>query len=228
MGRGTRRVVWPRYVAAVATEKLAAAGRPPTGLRGSLTSDLPAGAGLSSSAALEVVLARCARLRVAAELELPALEVALLCQRAEHRAVGVPSGIMDQAASLLGEPDRAVLIDTGTLEHETVPLPGRDPAAGRRLRDQATRTRPATTRSDAPSSSAVTRRASGTSSRRTSVYVRTVGGAPQAEPPDLRARRDAVSRRARTACGMTSEVIDASSSTCWSTWRTSTGRAPRG
>jgi galactokinase len=111
---------WGRYVAAVAAE-LAAAGRPAAGLRGAVTSDLPAGAGLSSSAALEVVLALA--LCAAADFELPILELALLCQRAEHRAVGVPSGIMDQAASLLGERDCAVLIDTSTLEHDAVPLP---------------------------------------------------------------------------------------------------------
>ncbi len=111
---------WTRYVDAVEAE-LAALGRPPAGLRGSLTSDLPPGAGLSSSAALEVVvaLALCA----AADFEIEPLELARACQRAEHRAVGVPSGIMDQAASLLGEPGHAVLIDTATLRHEAVPLP---------------------------------------------------------------------------------------------------------
>jgi galactokinase len=111
---------WGRYVAAVAAE-LAALGRADVGVAGTLASDLPVGAGLSSSAALEVVvaLALCA----VAELELPTLELALLCQRAEQRAVGVPCGIMDQAASLLGEPGCAVLIDTSTLYHETVPLP---------------------------------------------------------------------------------------------------------
>jgi galactokinase len=111
---------WGRFVAAVAAE-LAALGRPPVGLRGRLRSDLPQGAGLSSSAALEVVLATA--LSVAAELTLAPLELAALCRRAEHRAVGVPSGIMDQAASVLGAPDHAVLLDCGTLEHELVPLP---------------------------------------------------------------------------------------------------------
>ena len=44
-------------------------------------------------------------------------------QRAEHRAVGVPSGVMDQAASLLGRAGHAILIDTGTLDFEYIPLP---------------------------------------------------------------------------------------------------------
>ncbi|MFP4310403.1 MAG: galactokinase [Nitriliruptoraceae bacterium] len=110
-----------RFVAAVAAE-LAEAGRQPVGMTGSLTSDLPQGAGLSSSAALEVVVAT-ALVAADGELELAPLELAELCRRAEHRAVGVPSGLMDQAASVLGRADHAVLLDCGTLEHELVPVP---------------------------------------------------------------------------------------------------------
>jgi galactokinase len=111
---------WGRFVSAVAAE-LAELGRAPIGLRGHLSSDLPQGAGLSSSAALEVAvaLALCA----AADLELQPLELASACRRAERRAVGVPSGIMDQAASVLGRADHAVRLDCGTLEHRLVPLP---------------------------------------------------------------------------------------------------------
>jgi galactokinase len=110
-----------RFVAAVAAE-LAAVGRRPVGLRGSLTSDLPQGAGLSSSAALEVVVAT-ALLAADGEVEVAPLDLAALCRRAEHRAVGVPSGLMDQAASILGRAGHAVLLDCGTLEHELVPVP---------------------------------------------------------------------------------------------------------
>jgi galactokinase len=111
---------WGRYVAAVAVE-LDAVGRPAIGFTGRLTSDLPAGAGLSSSAALEVVIgtALCA----IAEFPLESLELAKACQRAEHRAVGLPSGIMDQAASLLGRADSALLLDCGSLSYHLVPLP---------------------------------------------------------------------------------------------------------
>jgi galactokinase len=111
---------WGRYVTAVAGE-LAALGRPPVGLAGVVHSNLPAGAGLSSSAALEVAvaLALCA----VADFPLDALTLAQACQRAEHRAVGVPSGVMDQAASLLGRADTALLLDCGTLDHRLVPLP---------------------------------------------------------------------------------------------------------
>ena len=111
---------WGRFVAAVAAE-LAVAGRPPVGLVGRVTSHLPQGAGLSSSAALEVAVASA--LCAAARFALPPLELAALCRRAEHRAVGVPSGIMDQAAAVLGRSGHAVLLDCTTLEHRYVPLP---------------------------------------------------------------------------------------------------------
>jgi galactokinase len=111
---------WERYVTAVA-EELAALGRPDVGIEGRLESDLPQGAGLGSSGALEVAvaLALCA----AAEFEVEPMELALACQRAERRAVGVPSGVLDQAASLLGREGCALLLDCGTLEYSWVPLP---------------------------------------------------------------------------------------------------------
>lgn len=111
---------WGRYAQSVAAE-LDALGRAPVGLAGTIASNLPAGAGLSSSAALEVgiALALCA----VAGFELEPLELALACQRAELRAVGVPCGILDQAASILGRAGHAVLLDCGTLEHRLVPVP---------------------------------------------------------------------------------------------------------
>lgn len=111
---------WGRYVAAVARE-LATLGRPRVGIEGRVRSDLPQGAGLGSSGALGVVvaLALCA----AAEFELEAFDLARACQRAEQRAVGVPSGILDQAASLLGREGAALLLDCGTLDHRWVELP---------------------------------------------------------------------------------------------------------
>jgi galactokinase len=111
---------WGRYVAAVAQE-LATLGRAAVGLEGVVDADLPQGAGLGSSGALEVAvaLALCAT----ADFELEPLELALACQRAERRAVGVPSGILDQAASLLGREGCALLLDCGTLEHRWVQVP---------------------------------------------------------------------------------------------------------
>jgi galactokinase len=111
---------WGRYVAAVAQE-LAALGRPSVGLEGVVESNLPRGAGLGSSGALEVVVALA--LCSVAEFEVDPLELALACQRAERRAVSVPSGILDQAASLFGREDHALLLDCGTLERRWVELP---------------------------------------------------------------------------------------------------------
>jgi galactokinase len=93
----------------------------PAGIRGRIEADLPQGAGLGSSGAFEVAvaLAVCA----AAGLETEPLELARLCQRAEQRAAGVPSGILDQAASLLGREGHALLLDCGSFEHRWVPWP---------------------------------------------------------------------------------------------------------
>jgi galactokinase len=111
---------WTRYVAAVAAE-LALLGRPAVGLEGEISSTLPIGAGLSSSAALEVATGLA--LSAVADFPLEPLELAQAARRAEHRAVGVPCGILDQAASLLGRAGSAVLLDTGSLAYEYVPLP---------------------------------------------------------------------------------------------------------
>ena len=121
-GTGAPATGWARYGQAVAAE-LAALGRAPVGLVASVDSDLPVGAGLSSSAALEVGigLALCAL----AEFELEPIELALACQRAELRAVGVPCGILDQAACLLGRPGAAILLDCATLDYRLVHVPER-------------------------------------------------------------------------------------------------------
>ncbi len=121
-GSGAAAAGWARYGQAVAVE-LAALGRAPVGLVGSVASDLPTGAGLSSSAALEVgiALALCA----VAEFEVDPLALALACQRAELRAVGVPCGILDQAACILGQPGAAILLDCATLDYRLVTVPER-------------------------------------------------------------------------------------------------------
>ena len=96
-------------------------GRPLTGLDAILTGDVPQGAGLSSSAALEV-----ASLLMFSELggyELPKLELAKLGQRAENQWVGVRCGIMDQAVCSLGQEGKALLIDCRSLEYRLFDLP---------------------------------------------------------------------------------------------------------
>ena len=103
---------WARYVAGVVAEL-----RPAAGFTGTVTTTLPVGAGLSSSAALEVAVA------LALGFEGTPLELAELTRRAEHRASGVPCGIMDQLASAAGVAGHALLIDCHALTVEPVPLP---------------------------------------------------------------------------------------------------------
>ena len=103
---------WGRYVAAVA-ELLGAS----VGFVGEVHSDLPLGAGLSSSASLEVSAA------LALGAEVPRLDLARLAQAAEVRAVGVPCGLLDQLSSTFGVADHALLIDFRTLAIIPVPLP---------------------------------------------------------------------------------------------------------
>ena len=83
--------------------------------------DDPVGAGLSSSAALEVALALA--LCDAAGFELPPLELALACRDAEELATGVPCGIMDQLTSVAGCSGHALLIDCRSLGIQPVPIP---------------------------------------------------------------------------------------------------------
>lgn len=83
--------------------------------------NVPIGAGLSSSAALEVCAA--VTFERLGELEIERLEIARLCQRAENEFVGVQSGIMDQFASLFAREGHALLIDCRDLSYEQVSLP---------------------------------------------------------------------------------------------------------
>jgi len=82
---------------------------------------VPQGAGLGSSAALEVATALA--LDAVFNLWLNPIELAELCRDVEHRYAGVHCGIMDQLASRLGRPDHALLIDCRSLETRHVPLP---------------------------------------------------------------------------------------------------------
>jgi galactokinase len=82
--------------------------------------DVPRGAGLSSSAALEC--ASAGALLALAGAELPLVEVALLAQRAENDFVGMPCGVMDQFASTHGRAGALLLLDTRSLEARTIPF----------------------------------------------------------------------------------------------------------
>jgi galactokinase len=86
-----------------------------------ITSSVPLGAGLSSSAALEVAVARA--LNEAFALGLDGVEIAMTAHRAETGLVGAPVGVMDQMASSLGGRDAAIFLDTRSLAFERLPLP---------------------------------------------------------------------------------------------------------
>ena len=115
---------WAAYPAGVAWA-LEAAGHRVPGACIAIDSDLPAGAGLSSSAALECATALA--LTSLAGLDVPRAELVTIARRAENEFAGVPTGIMDQSASLLCRAGHALLLDCRTLETSQVPF---DPAAG--------------------------------------------------------------------------------------------------
>lgn len=94
-----------------------------TGVRIALITTLPMGAGLSSSAALEVATLRAAGALFGKAMR--PVETALLARRVENDFVGMPCGIMDQFASSVGEPGQVLFLDTRTLAHTPAPaLPG--------------------------------------------------------------------------------------------------------
>ena len=103
---------WGRYVAAVAAEL----GHY-TPIDGTVTTTLPVGSGLSSSASLEIAVA------LALGYDGDRVELARLCQRAENRATGVPTGIMDQLCIVSGVDGAATLIDCHDLAVTTVTVP---------------------------------------------------------------------------------------------------------
>jgi galactokinase len=114
---------WAAYPAGVAWA-MRAAGHPVGAASLLIDSDLPQGAGLSSSAALECATALA--LAALSEVRVPREELASLARRAENEMAGVPSGIMDQTASLFCEAAHALLLDCRSGETSQVPL---DPAA---------------------------------------------------------------------------------------------------
>jgi len=110
---------WTDYSIGVAQELLRA-GIPLEGANLLIRSTVPDGAGLSSSAALEVSSA----LALLSGREFDPLELAKLCQHAERNFVGMPCGIMDQYISVFGRAHSAVEIDCRSLAHRLVTLPG--------------------------------------------------------------------------------------------------------
>jgi len=117
-------VEWARYPLGVAWALLADADAP-TGVDLAFASDVPVGAGLSSSAAIEGATASA--LDEVWGLGLDRVRLAIAGRRAENEAVGAPTGIMDQMASMLGQADAGIFLDCRSLVAEVVPL-GFEPA----------------------------------------------------------------------------------------------------
>jgi galactokinase len=125
-GRVTGWAAYPAGVAWALRTAGGAGGRAghPGGASLAVDADLPQGAGLSSSAALECATALA--LTALAGIRLPRARLAALARRAENEFAGVPSGIMDQSAALLCEAGHALLLDCRTGETTAVPF---DPVA---------------------------------------------------------------------------------------------------
>jgi galactokinase len=116
---GCKDGTWADYPRGVAWA-LAESGHHVGQFQAAIAGDVPRGAGLSSSAAIEAATALA--LDALGGLNIPRRELAVLCRRAENGFVGVSSGIMDQYASLLCRAGAALLIDCRSLEARSVPL----------------------------------------------------------------------------------------------------------
>ncbi len=111
---------WDEYPKGVADELLKAGFRL-NGFDGVITGNVPRGAGLSSSAAVELAVARafCA----SSNFEWDAVQMATICQKAENHWVGVQCGIMDQMASAASRKNNALFLDCKTLAIQNIPMP---------------------------------------------------------------------------------------------------------
>jgi galactokinase len=112
-------ISWPNYILGAAAQFVKRGVKLP-GFNAILTSDVPMGAGLSSSAAVE-----CATVFALNELlqsHLDRLTMVQMAQKAEHEFAGVMCGIMDQFASMMGKKDYVIKIDCRSLEYEYVPF----------------------------------------------------------------------------------------------------------
>ena len=107
---------WGRYIAGVAAA-MSERHMVPRGFTGTITTNVPIGGGLSSSAALEVAAA------LALGINADVATIAAVCRRAEHLATNVPCGIMDQLTSLAGMKDHALLIDCHSLDVTPIRIP---------------------------------------------------------------------------------------------------------
>ena len=124
---------WARYSLGVATEMLRA-HLPLSGFDAVCQGDVPVGGGMSSSAAIEVATAEAFQLFAQGAFTIGSdthanvtlMQMAQMCQHAEWIASGVRCGILDQAASCLGRPGQAVLLDCRSLDYRYLPFETRD------------------------------------------------------------------------------------------------------
>ena len=112
-------IQWPNYILGV-VDQLQKHGHPVGGFNLLIDGDIPIGAGLSSSAAVECAVIYA--LNDIFELGLTRMQMAPLAQKAEHVFAGVNCGIMDQFASLFGKKDHAIKLDCRSMEYEYVPV----------------------------------------------------------------------------------------------------------
>ena len=114
--------MWASYVKGVVDE-LNKAGATVGGFDALVLGDLPIGAGVSSSAALEVATAQLLLTLYPNILLMNPMELAKLCRRAENKFVGAPVGLLDMFSSLFGQAGHALFLDCRTLVHRALPLP---------------------------------------------------------------------------------------------------------
>ncbi len=117
---GPPRKHWGDFVRGVAAT-LQGAGHALTGANLVIHGEVPLGAGLSSSASLEVALALA--LTTLSGIEVPRLELVKICQSAEHKYVGTRCGIMDQFIAAFGTSGHALMLDCRSLEYQLLPVP---------------------------------------------------------------------------------------------------------
>ena len=113
---------WSDYVVGV-VDQIKRSDQPLAGADILIQGNVPIGAGLSSSAAIEVAVALA--LFEANRMPIDKVQLALLCQRAENEFVGMRCGIMDQFVSCSGQRDHALMLDCRSLQFKLLPLPSR-------------------------------------------------------------------------------------------------------
>lgn len=114
---------WGNYGRGVAAE-LIGAGIPLSGMDAMISNSLPVGGGLSSSAAIEIAMARA--LLLLAGLDMDANRLALICQKAEHEYAQVPCGIMDQMIVASARAGHAMMLDCRDINKQFVPIDAKD------------------------------------------------------------------------------------------------------